>query len=601
MDGPNVKLGPFFKFMAYYKLSEILTCIGGGTPKTTNASYWGGPIPWLSVVDFNNDNRYVHTTEKTITEEGVENSSTKILPQGSLILSARGTVGALAQLAKPMAFNQSCYGIIAKEQTTNDFLYYLLKNVVEDLQAKGHGSVFNTITRDTFDTITVDLPSLDEQKRIAEILGSLDDKIELLQKQNKTLEDMPKALFKSWFVDFDVVRAKAALATRRNLSPLRGKCHNVAKGGPNKPNSSCALVSTHQIYAKSVKNLVRAMRQNLTPQEVKLWQYLRKEQLGVKFRRQFPIDSKYIADFACLEKKLIIELDGTQHAENQHDKERTLYLEDNGFTVLRFWNNEIDKNLIGCLERIRELLNRPPLPAYEENGADNTPLPACGVLSPQGGQITGEADIMREYHLTEELYDLFPSSFADSPLGPIPSGWEVKTLGDVVVCHDSKRVPLSNRERSEKQGPYPYYGATSIMDHVENYLFDGIFLLLGEDGSVVKPDGTPFLQYVFGKIWVNNHAHVLQGKGNIRTEYLYLFLSDVQIQPYVTGAVQAKLNQKNMNSIPLCVANEEIIKIFQGNIDIVFTKIRANLKQIQTLTELRDTLLPRLISGKIRV
>lgn len=409
----------------HIKLSEILTLIGGGTPKTTNASYWGGPIPWLSVVDFNNDNRYVHTTEKTITEEGVENSSTKILPQGSLILSARGTVGALAQLAKPMAFNQSCYGIIAKEQTTNDFLYYLLKNVVEDLQAKGHGSVFNTITRDTFDTITVDLPSLDEQKRIAEILGSLDDKIELLQKQNKTLEDMAKALFKSWFVDFDVVRAK------------------------------------------------------------------------------------------------------------QKD------------------------------------------------------LP--------------KADIMREYHLTEELYDLFPSSFADSPLGPIPSGWEVKTLGDVVVCHDSKRIPLSNRERSEKQGPYPYYGATSIMDHVENYLFDGIFLLLGEDGSVVKPDGTPFLQYVFGKIWVNNHAHVLQGKGNIRTEYLYLFLSDVQIQPYVTGAVQAKLNQKNMNSIPLCVANDEIIKIFQGNIDIVFTKIRANLKQIQTLTELRDTLLPRLISGKIRV
>lgn len=422
MDGPNVKLGPFFKFMAYYKLSEILTLIGGGTPKTTNPSYWGGNIPWLSVVDFNNDNRYVHTTEKTITEEGVENSSTKILPQSSLILSARGTVGALAQLAKPMAFNQSCYGIIAKEQTTNDFLYYLLKNVVEDLQAKGHGSVFNTITRDTFDTITVDLPPLEEQKRIAEILGSLDDKIELLQKQNKTLEEMAKALFKSWFVDFDVVRAKQ-------------------KGLP-------------------------------------------------------------------------------------------------------------------------------------------------------------KADIMREYHLTEELYDLFPSSFADSPLGPIPSGWEVKTLGDVVVCHDSKRVPLSNRERSEKQGPYPYYGATSIMDHVENYLFDGIFLLLGEDGSVVKPDGTPFLQYVFGKIWVNNHAHVLQGKGNIRTEYLYLFLSDVQIQPYVTGAVQAKLNQKNMNSIPLCVANEEIIKIFQGNIDIVFTKIRANLKQIQTLTELRDTLLPRLISGR---
>ena len=192
----------------HFKLSDILTLIGGGTPKTSNPQFWGGDIPWLSVVDFNNDNRYVGTTEKTITKEGLENSSTKILPKGALILSARGTVGALAQLSKPMAFNQSCYGIVAKECTTNDFLYYLLKNIVHDLQAKGHGSVFNTITRDTFDTIEIDLPPLDEQKRIAEVLGAFDDKIELLQKQNKTLEEMAKATFKSWFVDFDVVRAK---------------------------------------------------------------------------------------------------------------------------------------------------------------------------------------------------------------------------------------------------------------------------------------------------------------------------------------------------------------------------------------------------------
>lgn len=561
-----------------YKLSDILSIVGGGTPKTTNSSYWGGDIPWLSVVDFNNDNRYVSITEKFITQAGVENSSTKILPKGALILSARGTVGALAQLSKPMAFNQSCYGIVAKECTTNDFLYYLLKNIVHDLQAKGHGSVFNTITRDTFDTIEIELPPLDEQKRIAEFLGAFDDKIELLQKQNKTLEEMAKATFKSWFVDFDVVKAKASLRSAESV-PLVGKVREAGKG-VNKP--------AHQPYSKSIKCLVRLMRQHLTSQEVKLWQYLRKEQLGFKFRRQYPINDKYIADFVCLEKKLIIELDGSQHAENKQDIIRTEYLQELGFSVLRFWNTEIDNNLMGCLEVIKAALTTPHRPAATS--------PACG----EDNGWTKEK-IMQEYHLTEQLYDLFPSSFADSPLGPIPSSWEVKTLGDVVVCHDSKRVPLSNRERSEKQGPYPYYGATSIMDHVENYLFDGIFLLLGEDGSVVKPDGTPFLQYVFGKIWVNNHAHVLQGKGNIRTEYLYLFLSDVQIQPYVTGAVQAKLNQKNMNSIPLCVANEEIIKIFQGNIDIVFTKIRANLKQIQTLTELRDTLLPRLISGKIRV
>ena len=652
MDGPNVKLGPFFKFMAYYKLSEILTLIGGGTPKTTNPSYWGGNIPWLSVVDFNNDNRYVHTTEKTITEEGVENSSTKILPQSSLILSARGTVGALAQLAKPMAFNQSCYGIIAKEQTTNDFLYYLLKNVVEDLQAKGHGSVFNTITRDTFDTITVDLPPLDEQKRIAEILGSLDDKIELLQKQNKTLEDMAKALFKSWFVDFDVVRAKAALATRRNLSPLRGKCHNVAKGGPNKPNSSCALVSTHQIYAKSVKNLVRAMRQNLTPQEVKLWQYLRKEQLGVKFRRQFPIDSKYIADFACLEKKLIIELDGTQHAENQHDKERTLYLEDNGFTVLRFWNNEIDKNLIGCLERIRELLNRPPLPAYEENGADNTPLPACGVLSPQGGQstawscessphagevadkpmggikqvengadntplpaygvlspqggqITGEADIMREYHLTDELYDLFPSSFADSPLGPIPSGWEVKPLSKIAVLTMGQSPAGTTYNETGKGLPF-YQGRTDFgFRFPKKRIYCSAPTRIAEKGDILISVRAP----VGDLNMANETCCIGRGVASIRSNiskdsFLYYAMLSAQTQFDVfntEGTVFGSINRKDLSSFSILTPIEQLVKEFNniiGNFDL---KIEENLKQIQTLTELRDTLLPRLISGKIEV
>ena len=611
---PNVKLGPFLKFMVYYKLSQILTLIGGGTPKTTNPSYWGGNIPWLSVVDFNNDNRYVHTTEKTITEEGVQNSSTKILPQGALILSARGTVGALAQLAKPMAFNQSCYGIIAKEQTTNDFLYYLLKDVVEDLQAKGHGSVFNTITRDTFDTIMVNLPSLDEQKRIAEILGSLDDKIELLQKQNKTLEDMAKALFKSWFVDFDVVRAKAALVTRRNLSPLRGKCHNVAKGGPNKPNSSCALVSTHQIYAKSVKNLVRAMRQNLTPQEVKLWQYLRKEQLGVKFRRQFPIDSKYIADFACLEKKLIIELDGTQHAENQHDKERTLYLEDNGFTVLRFWNNEIDKNLIGCLERIRELLNRPPLPAYEENGADNIPLPAYGVLSPQGGQITGKADIMREYHLTEELYDLFPSSFADSPLGPIPSGWEVKKVQEIADIAIGRTPPRKETKWFSTDSTDTTWISIKDLGNCGVFIGDSSEYLTEDAVSKFKipmiPTKTVVLSFklTVGRVAItmkemcSNEAIAQFKDAMVPVEYLYLLLKHINFSLLgSTSSIATAINSNTIKNMNVLIADSVLLSAFKERTQNLFDKIEINLKQIQTLTELRDTLLPRLISGKIRV
>jgi len=185
------------------RLSDLIEIIGGGTPKTTVSEFWGGDIPWLSVVDFNNDLRKVYTTEKTITEEGLKNSSTRILKKGEIIISARGTVGVLAQLGRDMAFNQSCYGLRAKQNTTNDFVYYLLKQAVNKLKNSAHGSVFDTITRDTFNLIDVLFPPISEQQLITEILGVLDDKIALNRSMNSTLEAIGQALFRRWFVDFE--------------------------------------------------------------------------------------------------------------------------------------------------------------------------------------------------------------------------------------------------------------------------------------------------------------------------------------------------------------------------------------------------------------
>jgi type I restriction enzyme, S subunit len=188
------------------KLSDAVNLIGGGTPKRSHPEYWGGPIPWLSVKDFNNDYRHVGSAQESISELGLSKSSTKILEEGQLIISARGTVGALAQLSRSMAFNQSCYGIDAKpDRVTNDFLYYLIKYSIANFKQITHGAVFDTITRETFDHILVTLPPLTEQRTIAHILGSLDDKIELNRRMNETLEAMAKALFSSWFIDFDPV------------------------------------------------------------------------------------------------------------------------------------------------------------------------------------------------------------------------------------------------------------------------------------------------------------------------------------------------------------------------------------------------------------
>ena len=184
-------------------LSDLVDVIGGGTPKTTEESYWNGSIPWLSVKDFCGDKKYVYNTEKSITEEGLNNSSTKLLHKDNIIISARGTVGELAMIPYDMAFNQSCFGLIAKGNNDPHFVYYLLKDKVRSLKSQTQGSVFDTITKATFDRIECADYSEEDQRRIASILSSLDRKIELNNKINADLEEMAQAIFKNWFVDFE--------------------------------------------------------------------------------------------------------------------------------------------------------------------------------------------------------------------------------------------------------------------------------------------------------------------------------------------------------------------------------------------------------------
>lgn len=184
-------------------LSDLVDVIGGGTPKTTEESYWNGSIPWLSVKDFCGDKKYVYNTEKSITEEGLNNSSTKLLHKDNIIISARGTVGELAMIPYDMAFNQSCFGLIPKGNKDPHFVYYLLKDKVRSLKSQTQGSVFDTITKATFDRIECADYSEEDQRRIVSILSSLDRKIELNNKINADLEEMAQAIFKNWFVDFE--------------------------------------------------------------------------------------------------------------------------------------------------------------------------------------------------------------------------------------------------------------------------------------------------------------------------------------------------------------------------------------------------------------
>ena len=373
---------------------------GIGVPLLNGPTEFGGSHP--SPVQFTTDPR-------------------KFADLGDLLFCVRGsTTGRMNWADQRYAIGRGLAAIRSKHgKEYSHFVRAVIDANLPRLLASATGSTFPNVSREQIREIECNIPPLAEQKAIASILGALDDKIELNRRMNATLEGMARALFQSWFVDFDPVRAK---------------------------------------------------------------------------------------------------LDGRK---------------------------------------------------------------------PEG--------------MDKATAALFPEQLDHKAEGVVPMGWRATTLGDVIEIFDSKRIPLSGREREARQGNYPYHGAASVMDYVDDFLFNGIYALMGEDGSVINDDGTPVLQYVWGKFWVNNHAHVLRGKNGISTEHLLLHLKGSNIAPFVNGAVQAKLNQGNMNRIPFICPPPEIGQAFSKTIDPLFAQIRANTEQSHTLATLRDTLLPKLLSGELSV
>lgn len=185
-------------------VSEIVDIFIGGTPNTSINEYWEGDIPWASAKDVANcESIYIEKTEKRITQKGVKNSAAKILPKDTIVITSRGTVGKICMLPFPMSFNQTCYGLVAKNGVYPLYLFYKLKSMLNQIDSLSYGTVFDTITKKTFDDLKFTLPPEMEQRAIASILGSLDDKLALNRSMNSTLEAIGQALFKHWFVELE--------------------------------------------------------------------------------------------------------------------------------------------------------------------------------------------------------------------------------------------------------------------------------------------------------------------------------------------------------------------------------------------------------------
>ncbi len=183
----------------------------------------------------------------------------------------------------------------------------------------------------------------------------------------------------------------------------------------------------------------------------------------------------------------------------------------------------------------------------------------------------------------------------------IPEGWEVKKLSDFVNCYDSLRKPLSKQQREDFVGDIPYYGATGIMGFVKEFLFEKDLILLAEDGSVMDENGFPILQYIYGKSWVNNHAHVLEPKNLRSYDFLRLHLSKIHVIKIMTGSIQKKITQENLMKKVFFFPPEEILASFDKKLKPIRQKIKNIEFQNQELSALRDWLLPMLMNGQVRV
>ena len=205
-------------------------------------------------------------------------------------------------------------------------------------------------------------------------------------------------------------------------------------------------------------------------------------------------------------------------------------------------------------------------------------------------------------NLLAQAQTLYKQFFPYGVQDDLPDGWRIGTVGEIIEIHDSKRIPLSGADRSKmEKKSYPYYGAASLMDLVDNYIFDGKYLLLGEDGTVVDDAGYPILQYVWGQFWVNNHAHILTGRLGYDVESLYMLFKQTPVKSIVTGAVQPKISQANLRSVQVVIPPEHNLREYNDLVEPLFSLFRANEEECKTFTALRDTLLPKLMSGEIDV
>ena len=174
---------------------------------------------------------------------------------------------------------------------------------------------------------------------------------------------------------------------------------------------------------------------------------------------------------------------------------------------------------------------------------------------------------------------------------PKPIDWVETTLGEVIENYDYKRIPLNSRDRAKRQGIYPYYGASGIIDYIDDYIFDGRYLLIAEDGENLNSRKTPVAFFANGKFWVNNHAHIVRSIVGVSDDYFLMsYIQNMNISGYITGAAQPKLSQANLNSIKITLPPLPIQRRIADILSAYDNLIENNMQRIRILEQMAQAI-----------
>jgi type I restriction enzyme, S subunit len=211
------------------------------------------------------------------------------------------------------------------------------------------------------------------------------------------------------------------------------------------------------------------------------------------------------------------------------------------------------------------------------------------LLSAFNGRLT--ADWRTKNGQQEDLVSYSDDKLPDELKGTdFPKSWDINTLGIQTVNHDGQRRPVKASDRASRQGQYPYYGASGIIDYVNDYIFEGDYLLIAEDGANLVSRSTPIAFPASGKFWVNNHAHIIQPNSGVLQSYLEFYINWLDMTPYITGSAQPKLTQKSLNRIPIAVAPKPEQHEIINRLAAAFTRMDQLATEATRATALLDRL-----------